>query len=304
MEKDNSNNHNLSHEKSKHWYDRYYKILLFIPIVVMILSVIYLVSFYSSNHDIIRKDPSLSGGTTITVKTDIDSSLIENKIKEKIDDAYVRTISDLSTGKQLAVLIDSSREPDQIVPIVEEVIGFKLNADNSSVEFSGPSLGSNFYNQLLIAATISFILMSLVIFLLFKTFIPSMAVIFAAFSDIVMTLAVVDFFGFRISSAGIAAFLTLIGYSVDTDILLTSRVLKSKGQTINSRIYGAFRTGIFMTLTGLAAVIPAFFIITGLPDSFKQIFLIIAIGLGFDIINTWLTNASIIKWYAERKRLA
>jgi hypothetical protein len=34
------------------------------------------------DYDIIRKDPSLSGGTTITVKTDIDSSLIENKSKD------------------------------------------------------------------------------------------------------------------------------------------------------------------------------------------------------------------------------
>ena len=63
----------------------------------------------------------------------------------------------------------------------------------------------------------------------------------------------------------------------------------------------AFKTGIFMTITALAAVLPAFFIITGLPDSFRQIFFILALGLGADIINTWLTNASIIKWYCEKK---
>ena len=58
-----------------------------------------------------------------------------------------------------------------------------------------------------------------------------------------------------------------------------------------------------MTSTGLLAVIPAFLIVTGLPESFRQIFLILGIGLSADIINTWLTNASIIKWYAEYKKL-
>jgi preprotein translocase subunit SecF len=93
----------------------------------------------------------------------------------------------------------------------------------------------------------------------------------------------------------------LIGYSVDTDILLTTRVLKKKEGSVNHRIYGAFKTGIFMTTTGLCAVLPAFLVITGLPDSFRQIFLILTIGLFADILNTWLTNASIIKWYADAK---
>lgn len=290
-------------ENKKHWYDKNYKILLFIPVTLLIFSLIYLSSFYSQNNDLIYKDSSLSGGTTITLRAELDIVALENHIKQSVENVNIRTISDISTGKQIAVLIDSSAEPDVLKPLVESFIGYELTTENSSIEFSGPSLGANFYKQLIIAVIISFVLMSLVIFFLFKTFIPSVAVIFAAFSNIVMTLAVVDFFGIRLSAAGIAAFLMLIGYSVDTDILLTSRVLRRRGESINSRIYGAFKTGIFMTSTGLLAVIPAFLIVTGLPESFRQIFLILGIGLSADIINTWLTNASIIKWYAEYKKL-
>ena len=143
--------------------------------------------------------------------------------------------------------------------------------------------------------------MSIVIFIMFKSFVPSIAVIFAAFSDIVITLALLDYLGVKISAAGIAAFLMLIGYSVDTDILLTTRALKKREGTLNQRIYGAFKTGIFMTSTALVAVLPAFFIITGLPDSFRQIFLILSVGLIADIANTWMTNAGIIKWYCDKK---
>ena len=56
-----------------------------------------------------------------------------------------------------------------------------------------------------------------------------------------------------------------------------------------------------MTTTALLSVLPAFFIVTALPDSFRQIFFILALGLIADLINTWLTNASIIKWYCDKK---
>ena len=45
----------------------------------------------------------------------------------------------------------------------------------------------------------------------------------------------------------------LIGYSVDSDILLTTRVLKRQGK-LNDKLAGAFHTGIIMTSTTIAAV--------------------------------------------------
>jgi preprotein translocase subunit SecF len=130
--------------------------------------------------------------------------------------------------------------------------------------------------------------------------VPSIAVIFAAFADIVMTLAVVNLLGLQLSSAGIVAFLMLIGYSVDTDILLTTRVLRRKTESVNNAIYSAFKTGITMTLTSIAAVTIALFIVSGFGSILNQIFTILLIGLIFDIFNTWVTNAGMIKWYAEK----
>ncbi len=298
-----SHKHQAHEHPKKHWYDRYYKVMLLPPIILLVLSFIYLASFYASNGDFILKDSSLSGGTTITIQADADNVMLETALKEKFPDSYVRTITDISTGKHIALLVSSSATPEELQPEIEKILGIELTSENSNVEFSGSSLGQDFYRQLITAIIISFVLMSIVIFILFRTFVPSIAVIFAALADIVMTLAVVNLIGVRLSAAGIAAFLMLIGYSVDTDILLTTRVLRKKEVSVNQRIYSSFKTGIFMTLTALGAVLPAFFIVTGLPESFRQIFLILAIGLFGDILNTWLTNASILKWYAEAKHL-
>ena len=285
----------------KNWYDRYYKVMFVIPILLLISCIIYLSIFYSANGDFFRKDSSLSGGTTITLNIDIDSGALQNHLTQTIPDVFIRKIEDISTGRHIALIIDSSAEPEVLRTAIEDFLGYELTSENSTIEFSGSTLGNNFYKQLVTAIVISFALMSIVIFILFRTFVPSVAVIFAAFADIVMTLTAVNIFGIRLSAAGIAAFLMLIGYSVDTDILLTTRVLKRKDLSINQRIYFSFKTGIFMIATGLSAILPAFFLVTGLPDSFRQIFLILSFGLLFDILNTWLTNASILKWYAEKK---
>ena len=297
---ENQNKEEIKEHKGN-FYDKHYKTLLLIPVLILILSLVYLGIFYSKNNSLFYRDVSLSGGTTITIKGDVDSSFLKGKLKEKFPDVYITKLNDITTRKQIALLVESAASSDDLKKEIETILGYKLDENNSSIEFTGSSLSENFYKQLIFALIISFILMSIVIFVMFRSFIPSIAVIFAAFADIVMSLALINYLGIKVSAAGIAAFLMLIGYSVDTDILLTSRALKSRENTVNVRIFGAFKTGILMTLTALAAVLPAFFLVTGLPDSFRQIFLILSLGLTADIINTWLTNASIIKWYCDAK---
>jgi len=285
---------------------------MILPILLTILAVVYVGFFYySHNHEIILKDVSLSGGTMITITADSNTInfeefkiALEQKSALRGVDISLRKLADIGTGKMLSIIVESSSKSEELKADIESVLGYSLTNDNSSIEFSEPSLGKNFFNQLMVALLVAFILMSMVIFIMFRTFIPSIAVIFAAFSDIIVPLAIVDFFGIKISAAGIAAFLMLIGYSVDTDILLTTRALdpkKTREGNLNQRIFGAFKTGTLMTSTALLAVLPAFFIVTGLPDSFRQIFLILGLGLFADLVFTWMANAGIIKWYCEKK---
>ncbi|MBS3076404.1 preprotein translocase subunit SecF, partial [Candidatus Pacearchaeota archaeon] len=138
--------------------------------------------------------------------------------------------------------------------------------------------------------------MGIVVFIMFRSFVPSAAVILSAFADILMTLTLVNLLGIKMSSAGIVAFLMLIGYSVDTDILLTTRVLKRNEGSLNERIYNSFKTGTTMTLTSLLAITFALIVVKSFSLILAQIFTILVIGLVFDIFNTWITNVSILKW--------
>jgi preprotein translocase subunit SecF len=297
-------------EKFAKIYDQSYKKLLLIPTILLIISLAYLGYFYSVNGDFIKKDVSLTGGITITIESqqEINIDELTNFLSQKLDDFSIKELSNRFSGKQEAVVVQSpiqdsnSSEISDFKLIVEEFLGYELTIENSSVEKTGSKFGESFYKQLIFAIFISFILMALVVFMIFRTFAPSAAVVLSAFADIIMTLALVNFLGIKISSAGIMAFLMLIGYSVDTDIMLTTRLLKRQ-EMINHKLANAFKTGLTMTLTSIIAITIALIITNSFSAVLSQIFTILLIGLSFDILNTWITNASILKWYLERRKV-
>jgi len=289
-------------QRKKNWHDRNYKLLLLIPAILLVFSFVYVGVFYQTHGDIFYKDISLTGGTTLTIQEKIDVNELKEDLSDKLEDLNVREIYELITGEQKAVVLETKASVTATKSVVEDYLGYELTEENSSIEFTSSIFSENFYRQLLIAILIAFVFMAIVVFIIFRTFVPSIAVIISAFADILMTLVLVDILGLKMSLGGIIAFLMLIGYSVDTDILLTNRILKRSEGSINERAFGAFKTGMTMTLTSLLAFTIALIIVSSFSMILTQIFSILVIGLGFDILNTWITNISIIKWYAEKKK--
>jgi len=284
------------------FHDRNYKKLLLIPIILLAISLIYIGAFYVRTGDFSKQDISLKGGTSVTISEQIDTEQLEKDLAGQLEELNTREIYDLVSREQKAVIIETIADGAQAKQILEDYLGYELNFENSSFEFTGSTLSQSFYKQLLVAILFAFIFMAIVVFIIFRTPIPSIAVIAAAFADIVMTLALFNFFGMKMSTAGIVAFLMLIGYSVDTDILLTTRLLKRREGSLNQRIFGAFKTGTTMTLTSLFAVAFALVVVSSFSVVLTQIFTILVIGLCFDLLNTWVTNVSILKWYLESRK--
>jgi len=293
---------NQNQEKSKgNWHDKHYKSLMLIPLVLLIFSFAYMGIFYSQHHDFFLKDISLKGGTSATIYETIDINSLKNALVQEFGEVNVREVSDLVTGEQIAVVVQTTAQAEETKLFLENYLGYELTEDNSSFEFTGSSLSESFYKQLLIAILVSFVFMAIVVFILFRNLVPSGAVIVSAFADILMTLVTVNLLGIKMSSAGIIALLMLIGYSVDTDILLTNRVLKRQEGSLNERLWGAFKTGMTMTLTSLFAVAVALLVVKSFSVTLTQIFTILVIGLMFDMLNTWITNASILKFYVNSR---
>ena len=282
------------------FHDKYYKHLLLVPLIILILGLAYMGYFYSVNGDFMHRDISLTGGTSFTIQDSISSDQLKQDLSSQLEEINTRDIYNLATSKQEAIVIQTKSPVDLTKQVLEDYLGYELNEENSSIEFTGSTLSESFFKQLLIAILIAFLFMAIVVFIIFRTAIPSLAIIISAFFDIFMTLLAVNLFGIKMSTAGIVAFLMLIGYSVDTDILLTNRVLKRYGD-LNSKLLSAFKTGITMTLTSAVAVGVALIFAMSFSVVLTQIFTILFIGLVFDLLNTWITNVSILKWYVIKK---
>ena len=298
----------LNFSGMKKIYEGQYKKLLIIPFMLLLIAILLIGLKAAATGDFINRDVSLKGGVTVTIPTEqkIDILQLEDIISKKFPKNDVSTKSLSQFGTQVGVIIDvdigEEHREEQIGILIEEigkVLNRKLTTKDYSVEVVGSSLGASFFREVVTALLIAFLLMAIVVFLYFRTLVPSGAVILAALSDILITLSIVNLLDIKLSTAGIAAFLMLIGYSVDTNILLSTRVLKRKEGTEMERIYGALKTGITMSLTTLIAMTAT--LIFTQSEIIKQIMIILLIGLLVDLINTWIQNVGILRLYLERK---
>jgi len=156
-----------------------------------------------------------------------------------------------------------------------------------------------FYAKSALTYIIPLILFVVLAVIYIRDSIPAFGIILCAFSDLFFSLAIFDLFGHKLSIAGVAAFLMLIGYSIDTDILLSVRVLKRREGSVFDRVMGALKTGITMSVCALVAVLTAYFFTHSIV--IKEIMFVLIAGLIGDIIFTWIQNAGILRWHLETK---
>ena len=279
------------------FFEKNYKKLLIFPFIMLILALIVLGTQLAITGDFVNKGVSLKGGVSVTLMGDTDINSIESLLRNSHPgaDIIIRGISEF--GTQIGLTIETDLTEDDVFNVLETII--PNVRDNASVETMGPSLGESFFKQTVIAVLVAFVFMAIVVFIYFRNPVTSGAVILAAFSDIVVTLAVVNIMGLRLSTAGVAAFLMLIGYSVDTDILLSTRVVRQKEGSIFARVLSAMKTGLTMQITTFAAL--AVGLMFSESEVLRQIMTILMIGLIVDIINTWIQNAGLLRWYLENE---
>lgn len=285
----------------KHFYETKYKALLLITLLLIPTSLGILVYSKATTGDYFHKGISLKGGEsyTIPVTQNVDIPTLQDALSNAHPEGEVgvRAISEF--GRTTAVIIEASEIDETALLASITDAGIPVETGHYTKESLGAALGEAFFKQTLIALAAAFIMMALVVFITFRNLLPSFFVILAVFSTTAETLAVVSLLDIPLSTAGIAALLMLIGYSVDTDILLTNRALRKKEGLLMDRVYSALKTGMVMTLTALVTTAIAF--VFSQSDVIKQIMLILTIGLIFDILNTWIQNVGILRLYLERK---
>lgn len=222
---------------------------------------------------------------------------LEVRLKANIDLVYSENTLTIESLE-----LDSDELESALSYYLGKSITVSLEKKNFNSRTVGPTLGRTFKEQGIKAMVVAFILMGLVIFFAFRDFIPSLAVMQAGISDVIITAGFMSLFQIPLEPASLAALLMLIGYSVDSDILLTARCLRSRKTDVDERLNDAMKTGLTMTGTTLCVMAVIYVVSTTVAEIaiLKSIAQILLFGLFADLMTTWFTNAGIMKWYLER----
>lgn len=188
---------------------------------------------------------------------------------------------------------------------LQDTLVQKLNL-GSDVEFQkreiSPTLGEASFGSSIWITIIGVILITLIVFIAFRQIVPSAAIIQAMIFDVLAGLAGMALLNIPLSLTTLPAILMLIGYSIDTDIMLTSRILNGKDGTPSQRATASLKTGLTMTATTLSALlVMIIFSYFYQVDVIYQISTILFFGLIGDLIATWLMNAPVLLWWIEKK---
>ncbi|MBP7070852.1 MAG: protein translocase subunit SecF [Methanothrix sp.] len=276
--------------------------IMLIPIAVIILALISLGVTYLSTGSPVKLGIEFTGGTLITVPG-IGS---EESVAEEFAGYPVADIRDIGNRYMVQFGPMSDMEYSQLVKLAND------RFDSPDIRHMGPIYSKELQSQVARYLPLSFIFMAIVVFVVFRQFVVSALVVLCALADILIAAASMNLTGVELSLGTVAALLMLIGYSVDTDILLSMRVLKRKGD-VDEKIIGAMQTGLTMAGTTIAAVIALIIISNFLylivpsftrMDIIADMTMVLIFGLAADVFNTWVTNAQGLRWYLGRSKKA
>ena len=258
-----------------------------IPLAVLGLALLVILTWFLMTGLPVDLGLTFTGGTE--VRFTAGDSLSE--VRETFADVEYDSIQPSAAGETF--ILTTQADNTNTIESVAGSAGYTIQ----QVQGRSASFGASSQQQALIGVGLAFVGMSILVFLLFRTFVPSIAVVLSAFSDIVIPIALMNLLGIQLTLGTVAALLMLIGYSVDSDILLNNHILRRRGGFYESA-YRAMRTGVTMTLTSIAAMIAMTVISTLLAiPLLPEIGIVLVFGLTADLMNTYMLNMSLLRYY-------
>ena len=267
-----------------------HKILIAIPIILALLSLV-LIGFHGLEQGV-----DLKGGSQAELQLlgSVTPSELEDTLDAKLNTNNIKVTN--NGNNKVTVELENN--------INSSTFTSAINGKAKVISYNeiGPVLSEEAMGQIYVAMIFAFLFMAITVFVVFREPVPSVAIILAALCDILIALGGMSIFKIPLSIASVGALLMLIGYSVDTDILLTTRLLKRREGTVEERAKNAMYTGLTMSFAAIAAM-AILFIVTKIlmPEAttLSNISAVLVIGLIGDILSTWLMNLGILKTYID-----
>ena len=183
---------------------------------------------------------------------------------------------------------------------VREVLSTEFAGAELEILPKGSVITSIFKEQAWKAVVGAFIAMAVVLFFTFRHSVAVGVMILCVAFDALGAFGGMAILQVPLSFGSIAGILMIIGYSVDTDILLSNHMLKRIGGNARERAADAMKTGL-MTAGTTITVLVAINLLTTAPLLYELSAALI-FGVLADLINTWFLNVGVLSRHIERRQ--
>ncbi|RKD95748.1 protein translocase subunit SecF [Halopiger aswanensis] len=264
-----------------------------VPLAVLAVALLVLSGSFLVYGTPVQLGMDFAGGAELTVQTTASEEQIQSAFDREPDS--IQAVQAPGADNQYTVQFSGVDDNAVIQDLATQAEDAGMDVLQQSTV--SPSFADQAQQTALLGLAVAFLGMSALAFLLFRTFVPSIAIVISAFSDLVIPLAFMSIAGISLSLGTVAGLLMLIGYSVDSDILLNNHILRRQGDFYESTLR-ATKTGVTMTITSMTAML-VMAVAASLfgVELLRSIGIILFVGLAADLMNTYMLNLSLLRWY-------
>lgn len=225
---------------------------------------------------------------------EVDSLLIGASLKGQVTTQI--SIQGSGTGNTQEDALSNARESMHKLQtvLITGSLPYKLNI--VKLDTISPVLGDKFIKNLLLAGAAALLAVSIIIFIRYRKFKASLALLLTSFSELIIILGVASLIGWNLDLPSIAGILATIGTGVDSQIVILDEARRNLATGIKEKIKRALFIIMSSYATSLASLIPLYWAGAGL---FKGFAITTIIGITAGVLISRPAFAEIIKKIEE-----
>lgn len=235
--------------------------------IIAVVLVVGIASFFIRGFNI---DIDFSGGTEMTIDlgTEATKEVCDNVnkiIEEHIGQKYVSSTTQ-SASKATTVIIRTGTEPlntEQQSILKRELVKAypDTNVNNTEIAVISPTIGASLTKKAILAVSIAVVLMLIYIWIRFELN-SGIAAVCCLAHDLFVMLTIYSLFQIPIDQTIIAAFLTILGYSINATIIVFDRIRENRQkdgescfcEVVNKSVHETLGRSINTTITTLLTI--------------------------------------------------
>ena len=252
-----------------------------------------------------------SGGVKIRAELPTNSSIQEKNIKSQLEELGYSTPNILVEGGSVTIAVSGKQDVGSGQKIAQMLQRkFTISAADIEINEVGPSVGQDLKWTALLSVLWSIII--LLIYISFRFHLRfALGAIVAIVHDVLVTLGIFSLLAKEINLPTVAAFLTIIGYSLNDTIVVFDRIRENQDvlkkstfiQILNRSINQSLSRTVITSLTTLAVVI-FIFVLSSTGEEINTFALALIVGVLVGTYSSIFIATPIVYLLHERRAMS